>query len=152
MIGKEISMGKCLNETIKKEGFFSLYKGFKPAILTSPIYIGLQLSSYQYLKNQENILSNPFIAGGLAGLFSQTIMYPGDTIKKQLQIDGMKKKNYNGMIDCIIKIYKRYGINGYYRGIKINMIKSIPEITLKFYIYDLVKNKILKIKIIKYNL
>ena len=140
MIGKEISMFKCFKQTIKNEGIVSLYKGFKPAILTSPIYIGLQLSSYQYFKNQSNILSNPFIAGGLAGLFSQTIMYPGDTIKKQLQIDGMRKNNYNGLFDCINKIYKEYGIAGYYRGIRINMIKSIPEITLKFYIYNLAKD------------
>lgn len=140
MIQQKNNMTNCLIQTVKKEGVFALYKGFVPAILTTPIYIGLQLSIFQYIKNQDNILSNTLIAGASAGLISQSIMYPGDTIKRHLQINGMNDKvKYNGMKECILNIYKSDGLAGFYKGIKLNSIKSIPEIAIKFSIYEYVK-------------
>ena len=140
MINKKTNMIKCLKDTVKKEGFKSLYNGFTPAILSSPLYIGLQLSVYQNFKNRDDILSNSLIAGGLSGIISQSIMYPGDTIKRHLQLNGFEKKEYTSLRNCIYTIYKKEGISGFYKGIKVNSIKSIPEIALKFTIYEQIKN------------
>ena len=139
MIKKRNKITKCLTDTIKKEGFKSLYNGFTPAILTSPLYIGLQLSLYQSFKNRDDILSNSLIAGGLSGIISQSIMYPGDTIKRHLQINGFGTKKYSNLLDCIYTIYKNEGVAGFYKGIKLNSIKSIPEIAIKFSIYEQMK-------------
>tara|TARA_B110000208_G_C11800816_1_gene442162 strand:+ start:6663 stop:7520 length:858 start_codon:yes stop_codon:yes gene_type:complete len=122
---------------IKHEGVISMYKGIVPAMLTTPVYIGIQLAMYQYLKNGGSFFSNSLIAGGCAGIISQSIMYPGDTIKHHMQINGMNNKTrYNGTIDCILKIYKHYGISGFYKGILLNSIKAVPEIAFKFTIYE----------------
>ena len=129
---------------VKNEGFLSLYKGLIPAITTTPLYIGLQLSIYQQLRNNDNnIISNSLVSGAISGLISQTAMYPGDTIKRQLQINGMHNniKHY-GLINCIINIYKENGIRGFYRGLFINCIKSIPEISIKFTVFELCKKYI----------
>ena len=139
MINRKTTIIKCFNNTIRKEGFKSLYNGFTPAILTSPLYIGLQLSLYQSFRNREDILSNSLIAGGLSGIISQSIMYPGDTIKRHLQINGFNKKKYNNIKDCIYTIYKNENIAGFYKGIKLNSIKSLPEIAIKFTIYEYIK-------------
>lgn len=48
MITKNLSIIDCFKNTVKKEGFLSLYKGLLPALATTPIYIGLQLSTYQF--------------------------------------------------------------------------------------------------------
>jgi hypothetical protein len=48
------------------------------------------------------------------------------------------KKHY-GLINCIVNIYKENGIKGFYRGLFINSIKSIPEISIKFTIFELCK-------------
>ena len=130
----------CFLETIRKEGFFSLYSGFKPAILTSPIYIGLQLSIFQRLKNRDDILSNNIFAGGIAGTVAQLVMYPGDTVKRHMQIDGINSNQYSNLRSCITNIYKRNGIAGFYRGILLNSIKTIPEIIIKFSVYNYVKD------------
>tara|TARA_B110000971_G_scaffold221834_1_gene270899 strand:+ start:5142 stop:5999 length:858 start_codon:yes stop_codon:yes gene_type:complete len=139
MIHKKTTVVNCLTNTIKKEGFKSLYNGFIPAILTSPLYIGLQLSLYQSFKNREDVLSNSLIAGGLSGVISQSIMYPGDTIKRHLQINGFGTKKYSNLRECIYTIYKNEGVAGFYKGIKLNSIKSIPEIAIKFTIYEQMK-------------
>ena len=61
---------------VKIEGFLSLYKGLIPTITTTPIYIGLQLSIYQQLRNNDNnIISNSLVSGAISGLISQTAMY-----------------------------------------------------------------------------
>ena len=44
------------------------------------------------------------------------------------------------MTDCILKIYTQQGIKGFYKGIMINSVKSIPEIAIKFTVYDYIKN------------
>lgn len=132
---------KTTIDLLKNEGLFSLYKGLIPAATTTPIYIGLQLSIYQQLRNSDNnYTSNSLVSGAIAGLISQTAMYPGDTIKRQLQINGMQNKiKHYGLIDCITNIYKENGIRGFYRGLYINSIKSIPEIAVKFTIFELCK-------------
>ena len=143
MLEQKMTIGKCLIETVKQEGITALYKGFTPAITTTPIYIGLQLSTFQYLKNQDHILSNTLLAGATAGVLSQSIMYPGDTIKRQMQINGMNKNTqYNSVRECIMNIYKKHGIQGFYKGIMLNSVKSIPEIAIKFSIYEYVKQNV----------
>lgn len=81
------------------------------------------------------------IAGSLAGLLSQSLMYPGDTVKRQLQIDGMNGvKKYNNITNCIKIIYRQNGIKGFYKGILLNSFKSIPEVAIKFTIYEFLFN------------
>ena len=142
MLGKEISIYKCIRDLIKNEGILSLYKGFSPAIISAPFYIGLSLANYQYLKRKDNFLSNSFIAGGIAGVTSQALTYPGDTIKKQMQINGMESTKYTGLRDCINIMYKQNGMRSFYRGFWINTFKAAPEIGLKFLVYELVKHNL----------
>lgn len=141
IIRKNLSITECFQKTIQNEGFLSLYKGLTPALLTTPIYIGIQLSTYQFLRKKDTIVSNSLIAGSLSGLLSQSLMYPGDTIKRHLQIDGMNKsKKYTNIKHCIQSIYQHQGLKGFYKGIFLNSIKSIPEVAIKFTIYDLLFN------------
>lgn len=139
MIKQNNKIHSCLTNIIKQNGISGLYRGFTPAILSTPLYIGIQLSSYQYIKNSNTILSNSFIAGALAGFLSQTIMYPGDTIKRNLQIDGLNQTKYNNLTQCIKNIFLKNGFKGFYRGYFLNSLKSIPEVALKFTTYDLIK-------------
>lgn len=140
MIKQNNKIHSCLTNIITQDGIKGLYRGFTPAILSTPLYIGIQLSTYQYIKNSNTIISNSLIAGSLAGFISQTITYPGDTIKRNLQIDGIKQTKYNKLTDCIKTIFLKHGFKGFYRGIFLNSFKSIPEVAIKFTTYDLIKN------------
>ena len=131
-----------IQDIFRHSGVRGFYSGLGTSIISSPIYVGLQLSTYQYIKNNisvgESAVLNSLFAGSSAGLISQTIMYPTDTIKKHLQVNNSKKM-YNGVFDCVNKMYARNGISGFYKGFRLNFIKAIPEIAIKFSTYDLIK-------------
>lgn len=124
---------------MKKEGIMGFYRGFSPAILTYPIYVGLQMSLfYQFREKQHDL----FTSGVMAGIISQTIAYPGDTIKKQMQNNGLHgEKKYNHIIHCIRSLYFQYGIRGFYTGLSINLLKCMPGSAIQFAVYEWVKNK-----------
>jgi len=136
---KNSTMGNAIRDIFKKKGIKGFYSGYNASILTSPIYVGLQLSLYQQMKNQNqdklNPVINSFISGSFAGVSSQFIMYPSDTIKKHLQINNSKNK-YKGLVDCISQLYKKGGVSIFYKGLRLNMIKAMPEIAIKFTAYD----------------
>jgi len=123
----------CARNILNKEGIAAFYNGFSIALVSYPLYIGIQFSIYEYLKEDFS-----FFAGSIAGLISQSLMYPGDTIKRQLQLNGLDntKMKYNTVLGCIRFIYKKYGFPGFYPGFSINLLKSIPEVTLQFFIYE----------------
>ena len=42
----------CFRQTISREGFFALYKGFGVATLSGAPYVGIQMSVYSFLSHQ----------------------------------------------------------------------------------------------------
>ena len=145
-MGRYNGIINCGIHTVKKEGIKALYKGYSVTFLSTPIYVGLQMSLYEIFKRQikENNISGNYtilcmLCGASAGLIAQTTAYWGDTIKKQMQTDGIKQKKYTGLYDCVTKIYKKNGIKGFYPGIKLNSIKCIPEASIQFVVYDICK-------------
>ena len=56
-------------------------------------------------------------AGGCSGMASWAITYPVDVVKSHLQADGVggNPLKYSGTIDCIKKLWNKYGIRGFFR-------------------------------------
>lgn len=58
-----------------------------------------------------------FAAGAFSGIFTTSIMAPGERIKCLLQIQqGGGAQKYNGMVDCAKQLYKEGGIRSVYKG------------------------------------
>ena len=126
----------CGMYIIKNNGIMGLYKGSKIAFISMPGYIATQFSVYQYLKDNEY---NTFTSSVVAGSIAQTLFYPGDSLKRTMMLNN---KDYNGILDCVKKIYRKNGIKGIYAGYITNFIKMIPEVYIQFTIYELFKNKL----------
>lgn len=124
---------------IKTEGLLNLYKGYKSCIITYPLYVGLQFSIFNECREND---INVFLSGSIAGLIAQTLVFPGDVIKRQMQLNGINNQPilYNSIFDCIKKIYKNEGIKSFYTGLKINLIKCIPGASIQFATYEYCKN------------
>jgi hypothetical protein len=124
---------KCARNILKNEGIWAFYKGYPVSGLTYPVYVGLQFFIYEYFKKYFS-----YFAGAIAGITAQTLMYPGDVVKRHLQINGIDDtgKKYNGLIDCIRKIYGKYGFRGFYTGYGVNLLKAAPETMIQFAVYD----------------
>lgn len=142
-----------LTHCLRTEGVKGTFKGYSMTFLSTPIYIGLQMSLFEIFKRklaansaENGGKSSPlqnFLAGACAGLIAQTTAYPGDTIKKQMQSNGIggQPRIYSGLFDCIRQIYRRGGVRSFYPGLGINSVKCIPEAGLQFLIYEWVRTR-----------
>ena len=54
-------------------------------------------------------------AGALAGVTAQSLMFPGDTVRRRMQTNGMngEARVYMSSLDCCRKIVEREGIRGF---------------------------------------
>jgi len=123
------SILNCISHIYKSNGIGGYYKGLSISVSIGSMYIGTQFSLYNYLK--DNYTQNTFVAGSISGFIAQTLWYYGDTLKRNMHVNMVESK-YKNIFDCIKKI----GIKNLYSGYRINVIKSIIETPLQFYIYE----------------
>lgn len=139
----------CAKKTIAKEGVIGLYKGMAaPLTGVAPIFamsfFGFGLGKKLIQGNSTVPLSNYeiFAAGAFSGVFTTSIMAPGERIKCLLQIQAdSKDKKYNGMVDCAKKIYKEAGMRGIYKGTCATLLRGKTTNFLNLYIIILGKSK-----------
>lgn len=135
----------CLKKTIAAEGFFGLYKGMAaPLVSIAPIFAisffgyGLGKKIFGPEKPQDFKMRHYFCAGAFSGIFTTSIMAPGERIKCLLQIQqgAGQPKLYDGPIDCAIKLYKQGGIASIYRGAFATMMRDVPAGGVYFMTYE----------------
>ena len=69
--------------------------------------------------------SMSLLSGGIAGSFSLIFVYPLDFARTRLGADVGKEaheRQFNGLIDCCAKIFKRDGIPGLYQGFGVSVL------------------------------
>ena len=143
---------------IAREGYSAFLKGIVPSFATIAPYSGLQFGFYtlftQTLEpllrsiDQEGIsMSGSLSCGALAGLCAKTIVFPFDTTKKRLQVQGFeqglkkgmgKMDAYNGMIDCMLKIVRNEGYRGLFKGLSPALVKAVATTSINFWFYEYV--------------
>jgi solute carrier family 25 carnitine/acylcarnitine transporter 20/29 len=140
----------CVQQTIKREGFFALYKGMAaPAVGVTPLFAiffgGCSVGRWLQQKEpgQELTFIQNFNAGALAGVFTTIVMVPGERIKCILQVQSMGNSavKYNGPLDLVTKLYKEGGIRSIYRGTAATLIRDIPASGAYLSVYEFLKKK-----------
>lgn len=137
--------------TIRTEGVSGLYKGIGPTILTGSPYVGLQMTFYELFKrnmpeNQSNTgmmnQAGKLLCGAVAGLLAQTLTYPGDTVRRRMQTNGMngEAKIYQNSIDCTLKIVRNEGWKALFNGLTANVVRCLPGAAIQFWAYDSLKS------------
>lgn len=46
------------------------------------------------------------------------------------------KREYSGVLDCVGKILKREGVNGFFKGCLTNAIRVAPSAAITFVVYE----------------
>ncbi|KAK6504225.1 mitochondrial thiamine pyrophosphate transporter [Arthrobotrys conoides] len=130
--------------------FFGSYEGIKAGLLRLP-------SPLSYLppttsKNQGNhpILNSlagmgsiDAISGILGGVIAKTGVFPLDTIRKRLQVQGPTRTGYGngdipvyeGVVRCGREVVRREGWRGLYRGLTVSLVKAAPASAVTMWTY-----------------
>jgi len=140
--------------TAREEGVKALYKGVTPTLLGAMPYEGIKFGTVGILekafpkKNDGGedgaITSNVMrkvIFGGAGGAAAGLLTYPNDTVRRLLQLQGSKgtTAHYSGYWDCVRKTYAKFGVERFYRGAFINIIRMAPNTAIQFGSYELLK-------------
>ena len=124
-----------------EKGLRSYYKGLGSSICSLTPFIAINLATYNHIKSQfeSNSITTILCSSSISALFSQTVCYPLDTIKRRMQLKGFQYKNG---FDVLKKIILQEGYLKLYSGVLPNIIKILPNNGIRFLTYELIKQYI----------
>ncbi|XP_034356513.1 mitochondrial adenyl nucleotide antiporter SLC25A24-like [Arvicanthis niloticus] len=131
-------------QMVKEGGFFSLWRGNGVNIFKIAPETAIKIGAYEQYKRLLSFddahlgVLQRFIAGSMAGVTSQTCVYPLEVLKTRLNLG--KTGEYSGIIDCGRKLLKREGIQAFSKGYVPNLLGIIPYAGLDLTIFELLKN------------
>jgi len=142
-------------------GLANFYRGFSATIMGMLPYAGMSflthdtagdvlrhplISRYTTLPKPEYFPANKpaplrswaeLLAGGVAGLVSQTSAYPLEVIRRRMQVGGTVGDGHRLRIGETAKfIIKEKGVSGFFVGLTIGYVKVVPMAAVSFYVYE----------------
>lgn len=110
--------------------FFASYETLKPIMANSPLPLPLG--------------SSDAVSGIIASVLSKTAVYPLDTTRKRLQVQGPHRERYvhrniptyTGVLMTLRHIWKHEGRRGMYRGLTVSLLKAAPASAVTMWTYE----------------
>ncbi len=83
-----------------------------------------------------------FGASSMASLVTILALYPLDTVRKCLQMNGStgNANLYKNEGECVRLLYKFEGVVGFYRGVLPCALRKVPSMGLTFGMFEYVKS------------
>lgn len=143
------SLRASIRDIYSHEGIKGFFQGLNAGIAQIVPYMGLFFASYETLKIPLGDMSLPIgsgdaLAGILASVASKTAVFPLDTIRKRLQVQGPTRLRYvhtniplyRGIEGTLKMILRREGARGLYRGLTVSLIKAAPASAVTMWTYE----------------
>ncbi|OVA11346.1 Mitochondrial carrier protein [Macleaya cordata] len=147
--GEQVYRGisDCFSKIFKESGIRGLYRGVAPSLYGIFPYSGLKFYFYEEMKSyippehKKDIMVKLF-CGSVAGLLGQTITYPLDVVRRQMQVQRFSASNsgeMKGTMQSLVIIVNQQGWKQLFSGLSINYLKVVPSVAIGFTVYDLMK-------------
>lgn len=75
------------------------------------------------------------VGGGCAGALSWVVVFPIDVVKSLVQRDALKNDPMTSK-QLVRERFREMGIAGFYRGLSMQLLRSVPVHSLNFYVYE----------------
>ena len=141
-------IGDCFKRVINEQGFASLWRGNLANVVR---YFPTQALNFAF-KDFYKTIFNPYnpktdpgkffigncMSGGAAGATSLTVVYPLDFARTRLAADvgSGGDREFNGLVDCLKKIFMKDGPLGLYRGFGISVVGIVAYRASYFGMFD----------------
>ncbi|KAH7565727.1 hypothetical protein ACOSP7_021758 [Xanthoceras sorbifolium] len=149
---------------IRTEGFFSLYKGLLPSIISmapsGAVFYGVYdilKSAYlhtpegrkrlQYMKQEGQELNaleqlelgtvRTLLYGAIAGACAEAATYPFEVVRRQLQMQ-VRATKLSALATCI-KIVEQGGVPALYAGLVPSLLQVLPSAAISYFVYEFMK-------------
>ncbi|XP_072420526.1 mitochondrial adenyl nucleotide antiporter SLC25A24-like [Chiloscyllium punctatum] len=133
---------------VREGGFLSLWRGNGVNVLKITPETGIKFMAYEQYKKLFTTshstleVHERFVAGSLAGVTSQTLIYPMEVLKTRMGLG--KSGQYMGIFHCAQKMLRTEGPRAFFKGYIPNVIGIIPYAGIDLAVYETVKNKYLQ--------
>jgi len=132
----------CAIKTIRATGLRGLYKGhaatFARESCGGAAWFGVYEFTCRHLSgstSKDNLSpASLMFAGALSGIAYNTVLFPADVVKSQIQADNSGDRNYFRRLK---KLYISEGIRGLYRGYGITIVRAVPANAIILASYEL---------------
>jgi solute carrier family 25 (adenine nucleotide translocator) protein 4/5/6/31 len=141
-------IGDCFRRVVADQGVGSLWRGNMANVIR---YFPTQALNFAFKDIYKKIF-NPYnpkkepvkfffgncASGGAAGATSLCVVYPLDFARTRLAADvgSGKEREFNGLVDCLVKNFKSDGPAGLYRGFGISVIGIVFYRAAYFGMFD----------------
>lgn len=150
--------------TAPKAGLVNFYRGFSPTLAGMLPYAGMSFLTHDtatdwlrlpslapYTTTTSSAGRDPnappilkywaeLLAGGFAGLVSQTVSYPLEVIRRRMQVGGAVGDGHRlGIAETAGRVYRESGWKGFWVGLTIGYIKIVPMAAVSFFVYERMK-------------
>lgn len=132
-------------DVVKTVGWKSLFRGYAPHAFAESFGRGFYMLGFVVSKrtlgvdqkSDANLVTRIF-CGAIGGACAWVSIYPADTLRSRMMKD-FRMETYSGVLDCMRKVYAEQGVLGFYRGVGVTLIRSMPvaAVTLPTYDYAL---------------
>ncbi|KAM6157720.1 solute carrier family 25 member 45 isoform 3-T3 [Rhynchocyon petersi] len=132
----------CMTSIVQKEGPQGLLRGAGTLMLRDTPTLGVYFVTYEWIcrqntpKDQNPSSATVLVAGGIAGINSWITATPLDVIKCRMQMDGMKGRVYQGVLDCMVSSVRKEGPGVFFKGLIINSARAFPVNAVTFLSYE----------------
>ena len=80
--------------------------------------------------------------GAVAATLAHVVTYPNDTVRRRLQLQGCNGApiQYQGAVDCLVKVSRQEGWRALYAGLGVTMLRGVPNTGIQFCVYEACKD------------
>ncbi|KXJ95451.1 mitochondrial thiamine pyrophosphate carrier 1 [Microdochium bolleyi] len=144
------SLYSAVRTIYRDEGPAGFFRGLAPGLAGIVPYMGLFFAMYESTRAPLAQLSLPFgsgdaTAGVVASVVAKTGVFPLDTVRKRIQVQGPTRAMYvhqnipeyeAGMGRTIRAIVAAEGMRGLYRGLVVSLCKAAPASAVTMWTYE----------------
>ena len=142
-----------------REGLGGFYKGLLPSLL-GVFHVVVQFPLYEYFKSLAGTssLAHPsatrqhsdhlsptmiLLCSGASKMLASMATYPHEVLRTRLQmVPQSGHAHYTGLFQSISVIFQREGIRGFYKGMGVNLIRTVPNSGLTLLTYEVIMGRL----------